>query len=109
MRNGRRLGLGLGLDQRGGASEQGGLRMQNTIDEAYQGMKDNGLLFPGAMPDPMAPAGTPHPAVAGLLRVVTPLASTGVPKMPRPLCGNRALTAAEIDRIKRWGEAGAKR
>lgn len=89
----------------GGSSEQGGLKMKNTKDEAYQGMRDYGLLFPN--PDAGMVTEDPPPSVAGLVRVVIPLASTGKPKMPRELCGNRFLSAAEIERIKRWGKAGA--
>lgn len=98
----------------GGASEQGGLRLGNDITDAHKGMKDYGLIVPGTpdggAPDGGAPDGgaSETPAeVAGLVRVIVPLASTGKPKMPREICGNRALNAAEIERIKAWGRKGA--
>lgn len=94
----------------GGASEQGGLRMKNTADEAYEGMKDYGLLAPTPATDGgVGDGGTSEtpPQVAGLVRVIVPLASTGKPKMPREICGNRMLNAAEIERIKAWGRNGA--
>jgi hypothetical protein len=93
----------------GGSSEQGAFKMKNTKQEAYDGMKDYGLLLPNpAAADAGAPPNEENPpAVSGLLRVIVPLASTGKPKMPRELCGNRPLTAPELERIRRWGRAGA--
>lgn len=90
----------------GGAAEQGGLRMKNTQQEAYDGMKDFGILTP-LKPDDAGPPPDPPVQVAGILRVLVPLPSTGVPRMPRELCGNRYLTPAEIQRIKDWGAKGA--
>jgi hypothetical protein len=85
----------------GGASEQGGLRLKNTKDEAYEGMKDYGLIQPE--PD----AGFVN--VTPLVNIVSkPLASTGKPKMPRELCGNRLLNAAEVKRIEAWGMKSGK-
>lgn len=90
----------------GGAAEQGGLRMKTTAQEAYDGMKDYGLIFPDSTMT--AEPGQPPPQVSGLIRVTVAIAPATKPKMPRELCGNRPLNAAEIERIKRWGAAGAK-
>lgn len=83
----------------GGSSEQAGLAMKTGKDGAYEGMKAFGLIQVDATGANVSP----------LITVVSaPFASTGKPRMPRELCGNRLLNAAEVERLKAWGAKGAK-
>lgn len=57
--------------------------------------------------DAATDAGTAIPgSVAGLVSIISPVGSKP-PQMPRPLCGNRALSSKEIARIVAWGRKGA--
>jgi len=86
----------------GGAMGQAGLSLGTDQKGAYDGLLAYGQIDPTATTTDDPPA-----TVRFLFNVVKPL-STGVPRMPKPLCGNRPLNTAELDRIKAWGKNGAK-
>jgi len=87
----------------GGAMGQAGLSMGTDKKGAYDGLVAYGQVNPTATTTDDPPA-----TVKFLINIVSPSGAGGAPRMPRPLCGNRALNAAEIDRLKAWGRAGAK-
>lgn len=88
----------------GGSTGAGGLSMGTDKNGAYEGLKALAQINPTATTTDDPPA-----TVRGLFNVVRPL-SNGAPRMPKPLplCANRALNGAELERIKAWGRAGAK-
>ena len=69
---------------------------------AYDGLIAYGQVNPTA-----TTTDDPPSTVKFLLNTLQPPASGGSPRMPKPLCGNRILNAAEIERLKAWGRAGA--
>lgn len=94
----------------GGSTGQDGLALGETRDDCYLGLKAYGLIAPGTSTDAGAAdvgdaSATPE-SVLGLVDVVSP--NDGKPpRMPRALCGNRALRDEEIARIRAWGARGA--
>ncbi len=87
----------------GGSMGQAGLSMGTDQKGAYDGLVAYGQINPSASTTDDPPA-----TVKFLINVVKPTSTGGAPRMPRPLCGNRALNPAELDRIKAWGKNGAK-
>lgn len=86
----------------GGSMGQAGLSMGTDQKGAYDGLVAYGQVNPSATTTDDPPA-----TVKFLYNVVAPIGGAA-PRMPRPLCGNRVLNAAELQRIKDWGKAGAK-
>jgi hypothetical protein len=77
---------------------QGGFSMGTDRKGAYDGLVAFAQVVPGAPSTDETPA-----SVKSLIFTL----KTRNPVMPKPLCGNRVLNDAEIERIKVWGRAGA--
>jgi len=94
----------------GGDVGQGGLALGTDQRGCYEGFLKYGLINPSdaGVADAGVDADTEVPdTVVGLVSIVSPLSNGGAPKMPRPVCGARALDKTEIEQIRKWGLNGA--